>query len=170
MGACINQSSKESVPKNIGNQPTSEGFDLRKINWQKAAEIGLFNHVMSKHGSTPTCGKLLSHCKSKVTSLREKLGIRICIFKIGVTATPISRYEMYMEKGYRLMWLIAETSSVDLVHMCEAALVSEYHKHVGCKNAEGTGGDGALNRTPPAPPPYFVYVVGGKADEGRWVG
>lgn len=64
---------------------------------------------------------------------------------------------------------LAESSSVDLVHMLEAALISEYHKHVGCKNAEGSGGDGALNRKPPAPPPYFMYIAGGRADQARWV-
>ncbi|CAK8995140.1 unnamed protein product [Durusdinium trenchii] len=51
--------------------------------------------------------------------------------------------------------------------MLEAALVFEFHKHVGCRNQRGTGGDGALNRKDPSPPPYFVYVTGGRADQMR---
>lgn len=54
--------------------------------------------------------------------------------------------------------------------MLEAALVSEFHKHVGCRNREGSGGEGALNREPVALPPYYVYIVGGRADQPRSVG
>ena len=97
------------------------------------------------------------------------MGIRLCVFKLGVTASPLTRFHMYKEQNYSSMWVLAESSSVDLVHMLEAALISEYHKHVGCKNAEGSGGDGALNRKPPAPPPYFMYIAGGRADQARWV-
>ena len=68
------------------------------------------------------------------------------------------------------MWLIATSNSVDLVHMLEAALVSEFHKHVGCRNREGSGGEGALNREAAAPPPYYVYITGGRADQPRSVG
>lgn len=119
---------------------------------------------------SPTCGKLLAHCLAKVISFREKVGIRLCVFKIGVTANPLTRFQLYAEKNFSMMWLIATSSSVDLIHMLEAALINEFHKHVGCKNVEGTGGDGALNRNPPAPPPYFVYITGGRADQSRWVG
>ena len=161
-------SSKES-PTNESICGT-EGFDLQTLDWRKANEMGIYNHSMSKHGPSPTCGKLLGHCKDKVASFREKMGVRICIFKLGVTTNPMSRFELYKEKGYSKMWLLATCSSVDLLHMLEAALISEHYQHVGCKNSKGSGGEGALNRTLPAPPPYFLYIVGGKADQGQWVG
>ena len=55
--------------------------------------------------------------------------------------------------------------------MLEAALVSEFHQHIGCQNQSGTGGEGSLNakRNPPSPP-YFAYVTGGRADQPRRVG
>jgi len=125
---------------------------------------------MPKGAKPPTCGKLLGYCKDKVTTFREIQGIRVCIFKIGVTADPVSRFQLYLKQGFTSMWLIATSDSVDLVHMLEAALISEFSKHVGCRNLAGTGGDGALNRKPPAEPPYYVYITGGRADQPRWVG
>ena len=69
------------------------------------------------------------------------------------------------------MWLIAKSDSVDLVHLLEAALISEFAKHVGCRNQEGSGGgDGALLRKPPPNLPFYVYIAGGRADQNRRVG
>ena len=67
------------------------------------------------------------------------------------------------------MWLIAVSQSADLIHMLEAALVMEFHKHVGCRNKEGSGGEGALNKKDRVPPPYFAYVTGGRADRKDWL-
>ena len=54
--------------------------------------------------------------------------------------------------------------------MLEAALISEFHHVRGCKNAPNTGGEGALNRKDSGGPPFYVYVVGGRADQAKWVG
>ena len=156
--------SKETRVDVVLKRDNTEGID-----WQKAKDVGIYNHLL-KTALPFTCGKLLSHCKAKVTAFREKVGIRLCVFKLGVTACPINRFELYHKKGFSEMWLIATSSSIDLIHMLESALISEFHKHVGCKNVEGSGGEGALNRVKPAPPPYFVYVTGGRADQRRWVG
>lgn len=75
-----------------------------------------------------------------------------------------------MDLGFHAMWVIAVSPSIDLIHMLEAALVMEFHKHVGCRNKEGAGGEGALNRSERAPGPYYVYVTGGRADQRRRVG
>lgn len=119
-----------------------------------------------------TCGNILSFCKEKVTEFREKIGIRLCVFKLGVTSNPVRRYPGYLEKGFTAMWIIHVSQSVDIIHMLEAALVSEFSKHVGCRNKEGSGGEGALNRVnkPQPPPPYFMYVTGGRADQFRRMG
>ena len=131
---------------------------------------GLLNHCLPMTTSVPTAGKVLGHCVDKVTSFRERMGIRLCIFKIGVTSDPSIRFTGYVDKGYSLMWIIAQSTSIDFVHMLEAALILHFHQHVGCKNKGGTGGDGALNRRDPSPPPYYVYITGGRADQPRWVG
>ena len=144
----------------------AEGFD-----WNAIRPYGFCNKCMcSRKGGNATAGKILAHAKSLVTSLRESIGIRLCIFKIGVTANPLTRYSFYLENGYTCMWLIAVSHSIDLIHMLEAALISEFFRHVGCKNKPESGGEGALNRSSPPEPPYFAYVVGGRADQGHWVG
>lgn len=121
--------------------------------------------------SRPSCGKILAHAKNQITSMRETMGIRICIFKIGVTSNPKRRFEWYLERGYSCMWVLAESDSQDLIHMLEAALISEFGKHIGCRNKPDSGGEGALNRTTVAScPPFYTYVVGGRADQSRWVG
>lgn len=144
--------------------------DGEKVDWESARSMGVYNHCLRQTISTPTCGKILTHCKDRVTSFREKIGVRLCISKLGVTACPLTRFQLYKEQGYSVMWTLATSASVDLVHMLEAALISLFHQHIGCRNKEGSGGDGALNRKPPTPPPYFVYIVGGRADEGKWTG
>lgn len=117
-----------------------------------------------------TAGKLLAHSKDKVTAFREKIGIRVCVFKIGATANPIARFPSYLKTGFTGMWVIASSESVPMIHMLEAALISEFSKHVGCRNKIGSGGEGALNREQCPDPPYFIYVTGGRADQPRRVG
>ena len=52
------------------------------------------------------------------------------------------------------MWVIWSSTSVDIVHMLGAALLSEFGRHVGCQNQLGT----ALNKADRPDPPYFVYM------------
>ena len=117
-----------------------------------------------------SCGRILEHAKDLITSFREQIGVRLCCFKIGITSNPLIRFISYIKKGYTHMWLISVSHSIDLVQMLEAALVSEFSKHVGCQNQSGSGGEGALNRENPPFPPYFVYITGARADQNRRVG
>ena len=71
--------------------------------------------------------------------------------------------------GYTAMFVLAVSNNVDHIHMLEAACISKFAKYIGCKNAANSGGEGALNRMD-TEPPFFLYVVGGRADQGRWVG
>ena len=147
----------------VGDTSTAEGFD-----WQSLKSVGLLYHC--QRSENILCGKLLKHCKNQVSSLREKIGIRICCFKIGITSNPPLRFASYMEKNFNCMWVIAVSNSIDRISMLEAAVISEFQKHVGCKNEPDTGGEGALNRKTRAEPPYYLYVTAGKADQARWVG
>ena len=146
-------------------------FIYESFDWSLLRQHGISTHWLpSAPGKKTSCGAILAHAKDKVTAFRQAIGIRLCSFKIGVTANPPSRFPLYIEKGYTSMWLIAMSSSIDLIHMLEAALISEFHKHVGCQNKACSGGEGALNRANPVCPPYFVYVTGGRADQFRRVG
>ena len=149
----------------------AESFAACSFDWQNVKKFGLLNKcLLPAQFSRATCGKILLHCTEAVTCFRQKIGIRICVFKVGVTSNPIKRYQGCMDLGFHAMWVIAVSPSIDLIHMLEAALVMEFHKHVGCRNKEGTGGEGALNRSERAPGPYYVYVTGGRADQRRRVG
>ena len=117
-----------------------------------------------------TSGKLLAHAKEQVSVLREKIEIRVCVFKIGITTNPPMRFCSYLENNYECMWVVAECKSLDKINMLEAALVSHFEKHVGCRNSPGTGGEGGLNKRVSLQPPYFAYVAAARADQPRWVG
>ena len=125
---------------------------------------------LQQQDKTLSCGKILAHAKEQVSLFREKVGVRLCCFKIGVTANPLTRFAHYLSKGYTTMNVVWSSMSVDIVHMLEAALISEFGKHVGCQNKTGSGGEGALNKFDRPAGPYFVYVTGGRADQMRRVG
>ena len=133
--------------------------------WDEVREFGLLNRCNSSEGKTS--GKVLTYCKDMVTSFREKMGIRVCIFKVGVTSNPVSRYIGYKKIGFQAMWVINSSTSVELTHMLEAALIALFGHHIGCRNRTHSGGEGALGRNQP---PFYVYITGGRADQHRAVG
>lgn len=148
----------------VGASFVAEGFDWKELRCQQL-------HFRCQSAKKPMiCGKLLAHCKEQVTSLRERIGVRLCVFKVGITSNPPQRFASYVQKNYCCMWLIAQTESVDKIHMLEAAVISHFQQHVGCRNEPNTGGEGALNRTNRPPPPYFLYVTAARADKVPWVG
>lgn len=140
--------------------------------WIHAKSLGLHNHCLKAQMENKRlcCGKILQHAQEQVNAFRQKVGIRICCFKMGITSNPLVRFTSYLQKGYTTMWLIGVSNSIDLISMLEAALISEFQKHVGCHNRPGTGGEGSLNKEAPPPPPFFAYIVGGRADQNRRVG
>ena len=89
----------------------AEGFDGEKFDWQCVREYNLVNHcVLPRAGHSPTCGKILEHAVSKITAFRESIGVRLCIFKVGVTSNPLKRYVMYLKQGFQMMWVITKVS------------------------------------------------------------
>lgn len=146
-------------------------FDANSFDWAKVKPHNLINKCMDPaRFAKATAGKILTHCTDLVTSLRQRVGLRVCIFKVGVSSNPPQRFSSYVEQGYTVMWVLAASPSTDLIHTLEAALVSQFHMHVGCRNAAGSGGEGALCRPNRPDPPYFLYVVGARADQPRSVG
>ena len=143
----------------ISLQHLADTFNAATFDWNVVKSLGIVNQCAKEPRSgQPTCGKILAWCKEPVTAFRESMGIRVCIFKLGITSNPLARYIDYQSKGYTCMWLIAVSQSSDLISMLEAALVSEFGKHVGCRNKENSGGEGSLNKTEKAPPPYCMCV------------
>ena len=153
-------------------QQLGEAFDAATCDWDHVKTFDLHNHCLKAQlqNKKLNCGTILSHAQNQVNSFRQKIGFRICCFKIGVTSNPLNRFASYLQRGYTCMWLIGASHSADLISMLEASLIHEFAKHVGCHNQLGSGGEGALNRESPPPPPYFIYITGGRADQNRRVG
>ena len=147
-------------------------FEPLNFDWGSVKSAGLHNHCLKNHVDIKQlcCGRILLHAREKIHNFREQIGVRLCCFKIGITSNPLIRFGTYFQKGYTSMWLINASNSIDSVSMLEAALISEFGKHVGCHNKPNSGGEGGLNKKSPPPPPYYVYIVGGRADQNRRVG
>ena len=148
-----------------------EGFHDESFDWETVRRYQLLNHCINpKRGSTLSCGKILAHAKAQITAFREKIGVRVCIFKIGVSSNPVSRFVPYLQQGFSEMWVIHRSNSVDLIHMLEAACIQLFGMHVGCRNQAESGGEGALNKASCPEPPFFLYVTGCTADQPRRIG
>lgn len=145
----------------------SETFKTESFQWDLVQSLGVVARFMAQSAVKPTAGRLLTHCREQITCFREKIGLKVCIFKIGVSENPVFRFSSYVEKGCETMWVLATSQSVDQIHMLEAACIQEYAKHVGCRNKAGSGGEGGLNRVGSSPP-YYLYVAGGRADKTGW--
>lgn len=144
--------------------------DASSLPWDTLKSCGLLNRTPRSLGPNPICGKMLQYAKQQVSGFRERLGPTACIFKIGVTAHPAVRFQDYVLKHFSQMWIVFKSNDLSLVHMLEAALISEFCTCTGCRNAPHTGGEGALNQKKRGGPPFYVYVTGGRADQAKWVG
>lgn len=146
-------------------------FESEQFEWEAVRPYGLHNHCLKiLPKKSLTCGKILAHAKAQITAFRESKGVRVCVFKIGVTSNPPRRFVSYLEKGFDTMWVVSKSHSVDSIHMLEAACISHFSCHVGCRNQHESGGEGALNRATPPTGPFFLYVTGGRADQPRRIG
>ena len=143
---------------------------MSPVPWEVLRSCLIFNRLPKAQPSQPTCGKILAHAKRKVDAFRERIGISVAVFKLGVTAHPAQRFQTYLSKNFEEMWIIYMSDDVALTHMLEAALIALFSHASGCRNEVGTGGEGALNRKVHAGLPYFNYVAGGRADQLKRVG
>ena len=140
------------------------------FSWELLQHCCIYNRALRNIFPRPTCGKILAHAKRQIVSFREQLGVGVSVFEIGVTACPPQRFRDYWAKNFTMMWILYMGDDAGLVHMLEAALIAEFQRLPGCRNAENSGGEGALNRKACPEPPFFVYVTGGRADQPRRVG
>ena len=142
------------------------------VDWVRLRHVNILDRTMPPQVPAPTCGKILAYSKRQVVAFREHMGVEICVFKIGVTADPEERFLHYRDLNFTCMWIIHVEINGDLglIHMLEAALISQFHQCVGCRNMANTGGEGGLLRKHHKGPPYFVYISGGRADQLKRVG
>ena len=162
----VNIAESRAELNELGSNFVAEDFD-----WTLVQSLGIRNHCLKTNRSrSPTCGKILAHARSQITAFRESKGVKVCVFKVGVTSNPLLRFCSYNEKGFDAMWLIFQSESIDLIHMLEAACISHFSVHVGCRNQHESGGEGALNRANPPKGPFYLYVTGGRADQPRRIG
>ena len=145
-------------------------FDAATFDWGTVKCQGILNKCFQSKATNPTCGRILTHASEQVSCILNEVGASLCIFKIGVSANPLLRFASYLNLGYTTMWVIHVSSSLGLTHMLEASLIREYQSFRGCRNKDGSGGEGALNTSKCFKPPFFTYVVGARADQPRCVG
>ena len=146
-------------------------FDASTFDWRGVRQYNIRNCCVSlQAGRSMICGRILAHARNQITLFRESIGVRVCVFKIGMTSNPIQRYIPYLESGFTDMWVLTMSDSLDLINMLEAACISHFSLHIGCRNKNESGGEGAQNRVSPPMPPFYLYVTGGRADQPRRVG
>ena len=143
---------------------------LDVVLWEDFQRCLIHNRTLRVQIPSPTCGKILAHARQQVIAFREHIGLKVCVFKIGITAHPAQRFPDYLRKNFSTMWIVFMSSDASLVKMLEAALIAEFCNCSGCRNAPNTGGEGRLGGKGHAGPPYFTYVTGGRADQARRVG
>lgn len=63
------------------------------------------------------------------------------------------------------MHVVAESDDLDLIYTLAEDLISEFGKQRTCNNKPKSGGEGCLDRTNMTDmfPPYYVFVVAGRA-------
>ena len=106
------------------------------------------------------CANILKHCTRQVECVRRAYGGAVCVFKIGITADPVTRFQYYRDENLDSMTLLHVSESCELTNMLEAALIQTF-KHInGCRDIN-LGGEGGMYRSPP---PYYTYIVAARAD------
>ena len=106
-------------------------------------------------------GTILQRCLTQVGRFRDRMGRKVCVFKLGLTSNPVLRFNFYREGNYTHMTLLHVSSNLGLIQMLEAALIAANIDETGCRNQK-YGGEG-----PPSSehePFHFAYVVGARAD------
>ena len=109
-----------------------------------------------------TAGTVLQRCLAEVTKFRNRMGRKLCVYKLGLTSNPVLRFDFYKDANYTHMSLLHVSPNLGLCQMLEAALSASNMSERECRN-QRTGGEG-----PPSSeeePFHFVYVVGARADQ-----
>ena len=114
----------------------------------------------------PNAGTVFQHCKAKVQQFRARIGMQVCVFKLGYTTNPVFRFYKYQLLNYSSMTLLHVTPCKGSAQMLEAALIDQYLGLSGCRNEQfGGEGPGHIDADD-----YYVYIVGARADQAKPIG
>ena len=86
-------------------------------------------------------GTILQRCLTQVGRFRDRMGRKVCVFKLGLTSNPVLRFNFYREGNYTHMTLLHVSSNLGLIQMLEAALIAANIDETGCRNQK-YGGEG----------------------------
>ena len=114
-----------------------------------------------------TAGTILQRCLSQVESFRNRMNRQLCVFKIGLTAAPVTRFQYYKEANYSCMSLLHVTDNLGIAQMLEASLIAFNISERWCRN-QRYGGEGPPHTV--KEPLHFVYIVGARADQNKPIG
>ena len=135
-----------------------------QVKWDSFVEVGIRISVPQR---PVIAWRVLEHLDNEMRKFRKSIGETVCIFKIGISAIPLKRWELYQSRNYKFFTIIYCNSNLGVIEMCEAYLIKCYGCIVGCRNV-AKGGEGACESRS-YPPPYFLYLAGARAD-GKPVG
>jgi hypothetical protein len=114
-------------------------------------------------------GAVLVYVRGQVSQLIDKQGAQLCIHKVGITCHPIQRSESYFAENYSLFSVLHISKDFKDVAWLEAILIADADRRPGaCRNVR-KGGDGKI-RSFRDKPPFFLYMVTGRADSRCRVG
>ena len=149
----------------------SEEFESCEALLEKEAVIRRASHIrvayLNMVSCNPTAGKVLRHCKDKCSLFLLDMGGPVCVFKIGYTSNPISRFAGYALSNFSHMMLLHVTHCRGTAQMLEAALIDSHLDIMGCRN-EKLGGEGPQHHAEALH--FYVYIVGARADLPRPIG
>lgn len=145
----------------ISTAETGETLDVREREFLQHG-ICISYLSFSRRPKANTAGSILQRCLSQVSQFRDRMGRKLCVYKLGLTSNPIVRFDFYKQDNYTHMTLLHATSNLGVAQMLEAALIAPNLSEKACRN-ERYGGEG-----PPCCEQqcfHFVYVVGARADQ-----
>lgn len=142
--------------------PETETYENLEKQHQVCLLHGIsISYLSFRHRNRATAGTVLQRCLSQVNSFRDRLGRKLCVFKLGLTSNPVVRFSFYKEANYTHMSLLHVSTNLGLCQMLEAALIAANLSEKECRN-EKYGGEGPPSSDEPF---HFVYVVGARADQ-----
>lgn len=147
-----------SIPE--ATKPIPQPNETLQCQEQQCQFHGIHISYLSSRRGRANAGTILHRCLSAVDSFRDRMGRRLCVFKLGLTANPITRFEFYKEANYTHMALLHVSDQLGVAQMLEAALIAFHLSTHECRN-ERFGGEGPPTEGEPF---HFVYVVGARAD------
>jgi hypothetical protein len=157
-----------AIPDYGPQEPLPEGWRTMAVEADIAIDVVLPTRISSA---------ILGHCVNSIHSFRCKFGgPQMCVFKIGAASNLVVRWLCYRKSGFYGMRAIHASMCLAQIEMLEASLIQFFKLDTevsggACRNVN-KGGEGMRSKTgmPRQSPPYYIYVVGARADQKTRIG